>query len=203
MNYLLTFLIILANVLGAGMILPQVLRLRRASTSEGLSAVGVGVGIALNLWWVTYGLQADGAFSIVPVSIAGVILYTVITFQLVQLGTSEVLGPIAGGFFTVGVMPILPYLLVGLEAAGLTIGLLYGVQFAPAALAAMRSDRLVGVSTATWSMALVEAAIWLVYGLHIGDPALAVGGVGGSFMAGVILLRLRAVRAGVQPRFAM
>ena len=83
MNYLLTLLVIVANVLGASMILPQVVKLRRTGAAQGVSTVGVGFGIALNLWWTTYGLQADGALSIVPVSVAGVILYTTIAVQLI------------------------------------------------------------------------------------------------------------------------
>ncbi len=203
MTYLLTFLVVVANVLGAGMIVPQVSRLRRTRVSLGVSAVGVGVGIAQNLWWVTYGLQADGAFSIVPVSVAGTVLYGTIAVQLARIDGLHVARPILTGFLGIGVIPLIPYVLVSLEAAGLVIGLLYGVQFAPAAVAAFRTRQPVGVSAATWSMAFIEALVWLVYGLYSGDPALTVGGAGGAFMSGVILVRLAAVRPRARPRLAL
>lgn len=203
MDYVLTFLVIVANVLGAGMILPQVLRLSRGGTADGVSTVGVGVGMAQNLWWVAYGLQADGAMGIVPVSVAGVLLYSTIGVQLVGLVGRRCMAPIIAGFAGIGIVPMVPYLLVDLQAAGLTIGLLYGVQFAPAAFAVARTREPVGVSAATWSMAWVEAAIWLIYGLTIGDSALALGGGGGSVMAGLILVRLAATRPQIRPRLAV
>ncbi len=195
MSYLLNFLLVVANVLGAGMILPQVLRLHRLRSTEGVSPVGIGVGVAMNLWWIVYGTQA-GAFGIVPVSAAGVALYSTIAWQYLRLDGVGSLSPMALGFAGIGIVPLIPYLFVGIETAGLTIGLLYGVQFSPAAIAAIRTVNPVGVSAATWTMAWIEAAIWAVYGSRVADLPLILGGAGGTFMASVILVRLVAT----QPR---
>jgi hypothetical protein len=85
----------------------------------------------------------------------------------------------------------LPFLAVGgWDGAGLAIGLGYAAQFAPAARSAVRSANPVGLSPATWWMALAEAAIWLIYGFTRLDPALIVGGAGGTICAAAIVVRL-------------
>lgn len=203
MDYLLVLLVISGNVLGAGMIVPQVLRLRQRSTTEGVSAVGVGVGIAQNVWWVTYGLQAEAAFGIVPVSVAGVVLYGTIAVQLIGIDGRSSVAPILGGLTGIGLVPFIPYLLANLHTTGVVIGLLYTVQFAPAAIAAVRTSDPVGLSAATWSMAWSEAVIWFAYGLIVGDPALAVGGAGGSLLAGIILVRVVTTRQPERRRLAV
>ncbi len=62
----------------------------------------------------------------------------------------------------------------------------------PAVVASLRTSALSGVSSATWIIALVEAALWLVYGVGVGDLALTLAGVVGAMMASVILARLAA-----------
>ena len=49
-------MLVVANVMGAGMIVPQVARLNRLKTTEGISAAWIGVGLAMNLWpgWVGF-----------------------------------------------------------------------------------------------------------------------------------------------------
>jgi hypothetical protein len=49
---------------------------------------------------------------------------------------------------------------------------------------------LAGVSSTTWIIAAVEAALWLAYGIGVGDLALTLAGVVGVAMASVILARL-------------
>lgn len=186
---MLTVLLVIANVAGAGMIVPQVVRLRRHSVVEGLSGAWIGVGLTMNLWWVAYAVN-EGLWGIVPVSISGLALYAIIASQLNRIVGAEALYPLAVGGLTIGVVPV-PFLLIGgWPAAGLAIGLCYGVQFAPAALTALRSERLDGMSPTTWMLAWIEAAIWLSYGAATNDAALLVGGAGGTLMASVILARM-------------
>jgi uncharacterized protein with PQ loop repeat len=91
-------------------------------------------------------------------------------------------------------MAPLPALLVGgWEAAGLAIGLSYGIQLAPAVFAAFRTRELDGVSPGTWVISLVEAVLWLAYGAMISDIALLAGGTAGVVMATAMLSRLAAV----------
>jgi uncharacterized protein with PQ loop repeat len=78
----------------------------------------------------------------------------------------------------------------GWSVAGVAIGLCYGLQLAPAVIAAFRTRDLSGVAPATWMIAWAEAAIWLVYGLITVDVALLSGGGSGLLMASIILTRL-------------
>jgi uncharacterized protein with PQ loop repeat len=189
-----TLLLVVANVMGAGMIVPQVLRLHRVRSADGVSGVWIGVGIAMNSWWIAYGL-AESLWGILPVSIAAAALYLVMASQYLGLLGRPGLRPLLAGLFLLGLVPM-PFLAVGGWAiAGLVVGLAYAIQFSPAALAALRSDELSGVSSVTWSMAWVEAVIWVIYGLSTGDAALLVGGTGGTLAATVILVRLAVVRS--------
>ena len=167
----LSSMLVVANIMGAGMIVPQVVRLRRYRNTRGISASWIGVGLAMNLWWVAYGL-ASGLWGIIPVSAVAFLLY------------------LATGMVGVGIVPLPALILDGWATAGVVVGLCYAVQFAPAALTALRSDRLDGVSPTTWAMAGTEAAVWLVYGVNQGDAALVVGGGGGLTASLVILIRL-------------
>lgn len=190
-SLLLPLLLLIANVMGAGMIVPQVLRLHRQRVVGGLSAVWVGGSIAMNAWWVAYAVQA-ARWGIAPVAAAGVVLYSVIGLQLFALVGSDTVRKLAIGL-TFASFPLPILLMGGWNAAGLAIGLSYGIQFAPAVHAALRSTDVDGISSATWTMAWVEASIWLVYGLSIGDAALIAGGGGGTLMAAVISVRLATV----------
>jgi uncharacterized protein with PQ loop repeat len=188
-----TLLLVLANVMGAGMIVPQVVRLHRVRSADGVSGVWIGVGIAMNSWWIAYGL-AESLWGILPVSIAAAALYLVMAGQYLGLLGRPGLRPLVTGLFLLGLVPM-PFLAVGgWSIAGLVVGLAYAIQFSPAAFATLRSNELSGVSTVTWSMAWVEAVIWVIYGLSTGDAALLVGGTGGTLAATVILVRLAFVR---------
>ncbi len=185
----LTAMLIVANVLGAGMIVPQVVRLRRRRSADGLSGVWVGVSIALNLWWTAYALNGH-LWGLLPVSIVATGLYLTIAMQYRRIAGRATGRPLATGFIASALLPVIGLAVGGWEAAGLAIGLSYGLQFGPAAAAALRAINVGGISPTTWSMAAIEAVIWLVYGATTRDPALIVGGFGGTVMALIILVRL-------------
>ena len=182
-------MVVVANVLGGLMTAPQAVRLLRTRSVEGVSGTWAGVGVAMNLWWFSYGV-ANGVWAVVPVSVAATALYATVAALYVRELRAAALPGLAFGVLGLGVVP-LPFLVFGgWEPAGLAIGLSYGVQFTPAVLAAMRSRNPVGVSAGTWLMAWVEAAIWLGYSLTIDDVALLAGGASGLLMATLILGRL-------------
>ena len=185
----LTVLIVIATVLGAGMIVPQVLRLRRMRTLAGVSLLWIGLSAALNGWWIAYGIGA-GRWGVVPVSVGGLLLYLWMAGLAAQIAGPAAWRPMALGALVPTAAAGAGLLVGGWSVAGLVIGLSYGIQFGPAVCSALRSDRLDGVSPTTWIMAWVEAAIWLLYGLDVGDLPLLVGGGGGAAMATIILLRL-------------
>ena len=185
----LIILLAIANVLGAGMILPQVLRIRRRRSADGLSATWVGIGVGLNIWWVLYGV-AEQLWGLLPVSTVAGGLYLVLVGQLARLDGTQAIWAAARGTAIALTVPFVALLAGGWTATALTIGLAYAVQFAPATIAALRSTTIDGIAPLTWTMALVEALIWLTYGLATADVALQVGGSGGALMAAAILGRV-------------
>ncbi len=196
----LTLLLVVANVLGAGMIVPQAVRLHRRGQTDGLSGVWVGVGIALNLWWTAYALHGQ-LWGLLPVSTVAASLYLTIAFQYRHIAGPSAGRPLLIGFAGSAAVPLVGLAVGGWQGAGLAIGLSYGLQFLPAAAAAIRANHVGGISPATWTMAAIEAVIWLVYGATTQDPALIVGGFGGTVMAMVILVRVaQLTTAGMQTR---
>ncbi|MFV0524745.1 MAG: hypothetical protein ACK5RL_09625 [Acidimicrobiales bacterium] len=185
---LLAIALVVANIMGAAMIAPQVLRVRRQATVEGLSLGWVGVGIAMNLWWTVYA-ASTGRWAILPVSAVSGVLYLVLAGQAHRLVGERLWRPLLAGAAAFGAVPVVPLAVGGWGPAGLAIGLCYGVQFAPATVRSLLSRDLAGVSGATWAMAALEAAIWAVYGATVTDPALLVGGTMGMIMAMIIVIR--------------
>ena len=184
----LTALLVVANVFGAAMALPQAIRLARSRVPDGVSAVWAGISIAMNLWWLAYGL-AEGLWGLVPVSAVATAIYLVVAGLLVRLRGRAVVGRLLAGV-ALGLAP-LPVLLVGgWPVAGVAIGVGYGLQLLPAVVAAYRSRALAGIAPGTWIMAWVESAIWLLYGLVVVDPALLVGGTCGVVLPSLLLGRL-------------
>jgi uncharacterized protein with PQ loop repeat len=188
-DIIINLLVVVATVLGSWMAFPQALRLARTRRVEGVSAVWIGVSLAINGWWLAYGLVA-GVWAVVPVSVVSLLLYgTMAVVYLATVGRSAI-APMALGTFVLGMVP-LPFLIAGgWTLAAIAVGLSYGLQLLPAVVAACRSSDLIGVSAATWLIAWLEAALWLVYGVVVGDVALTLAGIVGVAMASIILARL-------------
>jgi uncharacterized protein with PQ loop repeat len=188
-NIVLNSLVLIATILGSWMAFPQARRLARTRRVEGVSATWIGVSLAINGWWLTYGLAA-GVWALVPVSAISLVLYATMAVVYFSTVGRTAVAPFALGFCVLGMIP-LPFLVVGgWELAAFAVGLSYGVQLLPAVVAACRTRDLVGVSASTWLIAFVESGLWLVYGIGVSDIALTIAGTVGIAMASVILARL-------------
>jgi uncharacterized protein with PQ loop repeat len=189
MPLFLNLLVVVATVLGSWMAFPQARRIARTRRVDGVSAAWIGVSLAINAWWLTYGLVAD-VWALLPVSIISLLLYGVMAWFFVLAAGRAAVPGLALGMFGLGMVP-LPFLLIGgWELAGVAVGLSYGVQLLPAVVASLRTSVLSGVSSTTWIIAAVESMLWLAYGLGVGDIALTLAGLVGVVMASVILVRL-------------
>lgn len=192
MNLVLNLIVVAASVLGSGMALPQALKLARTQNVDGVSAVWIGVSMAVNVWWTIYAIH-ESVWVLLPVSTVSLALYLGMgVIYLRSVGRASLPG-LAVGALVLGMGPLPALLVAGWAAAGLAIGLSYGIQLAPAVVAAYRTRDLGGVSPGTWIISLVEAVLWLAYGAMIADIALLAGGTAGVVMATAILSRLAAV----------
>lgn len=189
MTLLLTAVIAVATAAGVGMIAPQVLRLRRVGSVEGVSPQWIGVGVAMNSWWSVYA-TATSAWGLIPVGVLAVILYGELGRRYVGLTHLHSVRAMAKGAAVFGLVPV-PFMAVaGWPGVGLAIGLCYGAAFVPATVEAYRSTDLTAIAPLTWALAWIEAAIWFGYGMTRFDPALLVGGGGGTIMSTALLVRL-------------
>ena len=189
MQLAVTLIAILATVLGSWMALPQAIRLVRTRCVDGVSASWIGVSVAINAWWLAYGVGAD-VWVLLPVATISVAIYGTMAVVFFRTVGPRGMPGLALGMFGLGMVP-LPFLVLGgWTLAGVALGLAYGIQLLPAVVAACATDRLSGVAPATWLTAWAEAALWLAYVALVPDVALALAGVMGVAMATVILVRL-------------
>jgi uncharacterized protein with PQ loop repeat len=153
-----TIMIVIANVMGAGMAYPQASKLIRTGNTRGVSGVWAGVSLTMNIWWLGYGLAND-LWGLVPVSGVAAVLYVVIIVAYIRSVGRTALREVALGALVLGMVPA-PFLAAGgWTVAGLAIGVCYGMQLVPAVVATCRTRELHGVAPSTWIMAWVEAVI--------------------------------------------
>lgn len=191
MNLAMNAMVLSASVLGSAMAFPQARRLVKTRCVEGISASWIGVSLALNAWWLTYGIGAD-VWAVVPVSAVSFLLYVAIATLYVSGTGRRGVPAIALGALVLGLVPVPFAVFGGWELVGIAIGLCYGLQLLPAVIGVHRTRELAGVSSATWLLAAAESLIWFVYGWAARDTALTLAGVVGVAMSGAILLRLGA-----------
>ncbi|MEM9516355.1 MAG: hypothetical protein AAGA42_16005 [Actinomycetota bacterium] len=185
---ILTVVAIVANVIGATMAAPQFIRLYRTRITDGISAEWVAMSLALNGWWAIYAI-AQGLWLVLPVSVISAVLYLGIAVLFVRSRRLAV--RFALTLAVVGAFPLPVLAFAGWSAAGVVVGLGYACQLMPALLVALRTRELSGIAPGTWWIAAGEASLWLVYGLGVGDLALAVAGTSGTLVATAILVRLQ------------
>ncbi len=185
----LTMLLIVANVFGVGMLVPQARRLARTKRVAGVSPRWIGLGVGINTGWLAYGFLADLP-GLLPVSAGALALYGWMLITLAQIpngGTAEAVATAVALLVLLAAIA----LTAGIPAMGVIgLGFLYTVQFVPAARESFTSIDLSGIAPTTWAMALIEAAIWAFYGVSTSDVGLLIGGIGASVMSSIVLFNV-------------
>lgn len=187
-----TAVVVVANLLGGAMALPQAFKLVRSRRVDGVSPVWAGISASVNGWWAAYG-WATGDFGIVPVSAVSVMAYLAIAGCLVRFGPAgagRTAATIGTSVLVAAVVPLLPLATGGWVATGIVLGALYGVQLTPAVVAVHRAPDVSGVSAATWGLAFLEAGLWGVYGVARLDAGLISLAVTGLTASALVLARL-------------
>ena len=189
---IITLVAIAANVLGGAMAVPQARKLIRDRRTEGVSPVWAAMSMTLNVWWGVYALGVRD-LAILPVSIVSVMAYLTISVALVSLhplARRRRAAHMLVAVVAASSIPLTALLAGGWVLAGMALGAMYGIQLTPAVVQVYRSADVSGVSAATWVIALVEAALWGIYGLHQGDLGLIALAATGSTMSSLVLVRL-------------
>jgi uncharacterized protein with PQ loop repeat len=187
--------VVLANVLGGAMALPQAMRLHRYRDPAGLAPSWAVISAVGNAWWVIYGV-GGGSLGVVPVAFFSMTVYlSIIAVLWPLLADSEARVRMAAVGLAIAVLPLPALALGGWAVVGVLLGALYGLQLAPAVVTAYRTTDLSGVSATTWILALVEAALFGIYGLATADAGILVLAACGIAGSGALLLRLGLLRS--------
>jgi uncharacterized protein with PQ loop repeat len=167
--------------------LPQVWRLRRSPTADGLSPAAVVLGVLATLTWLVYGaLQADPPQVVANVpGLAGAAAITALVVRRTATRPDGVLAAVggwclllaaawsAGGAFAVGCL-------------GTVVSL---VARAPQVVEVFRSRSLDGVSPASFALGCAAATLWAVYGVGTAQTPVWSCSVVVAAMSAVICLR--------------
>lgn len=175
-----------ATVLAAWQLVPQVVKLRRASLPAGLSPSWALLGISTNVAWVAY-RWSQGLWLGVPSPAIAAGLYVATLWLIVRSGPNLRWAGVAGvAWFccVAGAASIGGWVLVGT-----VLGLSSGLQAAPSIWAAYRSNRPVGIAPSLWIIGLAQALLWGYYGWANADLALVLYGTTLSLAALLILGR--------------
>lgn len=190
--------VITATVMAWWSLIPQIRKLLRTANPSGVSGTWPAIGLVSNAGWTAY-LLSQQLWAAVPSTTVMVFFYAVVLRALHKTGV-----PLASAFvrgvISVGVLAA-AYRLGSWTVLGLVLGWAYVPQLAPAVWAAYRTRLPAGISSATWALIGVEAALWMVYGVLLADaPVVIFGGVG--VVAAVLILARVWATIGLRPRTA-
>ena len=160
----------LATALSMMFIWPQVFRIYRNKTVEGLAPLGALQGMSGSILWATYGLSRGdlplfGSNTLVATAV-GLICLAMTNHGVVSRKVlfTVVVGVIGVGFVSAAISPTL----VG--AVAFVVGAL---SIIPQTVKALRDPNLFSVSVSSNTLLFFTSSAWLVYGLMIGDALVA------------------------------
>ncbi len=156
-----------ASTLSISFMWPQVFRVLRKRTVEGISVVGTIHGFAGSLLWSIYGIRAGEWFVAVPNAvtmfalgfvISAQVWYKVARFNFVLVSQLSVL--------TIGIATAS----ISKSAIGLVAVTIGGTAIIPQTIRSARTSHQVGLSATTYALISIGSISWGVYGLLIEDP---------------------------------
>lgn len=150
----------LAAALALSQPVPQIVRLVRTRSVEGVSGPTTWLGLTVNAGWMAFGV-ARGLLPVAVLSLAYVIGYAAIAALLVRGGNRSGIGTAAvstGAIVAVAVA-------LGWTVLGTGLALTVAVQFVPQVALAWRSDDLTGLAGGTYVVCGLDGLVWGGYGL--------------------------------------
>lgn len=187
--------VIAATVMAWWSLIPQIRKLIRTGDAAGVSGTWPAIGLVSNAAWTAY-LVSQGLWAAVPATSVMVVFYLVVMRSLHRAGM-PMIAAVWRGLYAIGIL-VVTFVLGSWHALGLVLGWAYGPQLAPAVWSAYRTPDPSGVSSGTWALIGVEAALWVVYGWLLDDtPVVIFGGVG--VVASVLILFRVWWTVGVRP----
>ncbi len=146
---------------------PQVFRVLRKKTVEGISVLGAIHSFAGSLLWSIYGIRAGVWFvavaNIVTLFALGLVVSAQVRYKAARL---DVVLISQLSVATVGVAAAL----ISKNAIGLVAIAIGGTAIIPQTIRSARASHQVGLSAATYAIIAVGSTSWGAYGLLIKDP---------------------------------
>jgi uncharacterized protein with PQ loop repeat len=175
-----------ATVLSMSCTWPQIVRIQRTGDIAGVSVTAAALTVASEIGWTVY-LGGEGLWPAVPEGVFNIAANAVLVVAVARSGGSARTALLLA-------MAWLATLLAGRwlggpETIAALLGLAYFIQLTPAVVTAWRTWSPSGIATSTWTMRLVESALWGMYGFLRGDPPLIVFGILGVTESTAILVR--------------
>lgn len=170
-GYLFPLLGLLASVLGMCGSFPQIVRLVRTKSVEGLSLGTAILGLVASLSWLAYGVFVHDPAQILANTV-GTTTGSILLLLLARHGASGLLTVSSRAALavlaTAGALGLCA-VLFGVAATGWIATVLGLVRLAPQARIASRGLDLRGLSPASCLLGTVAASLWTVYGLGTGQ----------------------------------
>lgn len=163
----------IGTVLGLVRAVPQLFRLIRSRDPHGVSLDTAATSSVISFGWTAYGLFTV-QLPVATATFSSAVVFAAIASVALRLGRS--LGEIKTApwwyFVLLGA-------LVARGADGLGVVLAFSVLVGngPQIVTAFKEKDLRGLSPATWAFSMADGAVWLVYALVAGDPAILAYGI--------------------------
>lgn len=166
-----TILAPIATALSIGFIWPQVIRIYRSRSVEGIAPQGTLHGLAGVSLWTVYGFSK----MIIPLSISNVTVGTamiLIALAQVRHGVMPLRWMLAvlAGFTTLGLVTTLG---ISPELCGWLATAVSATSVIPQSIHTMRAKDLSGVSLTMYGLLVLTGTCWGLYGLLIGNLVVA------------------------------
>ncbi|MFZ9517516.1 MAG: PQ-loop domain-containing transporter [Ilumatobacteraceae bacterium] len=155
---------LIATACGMAFIWPQVFRLYRRRTVEGLSAATVLIGLINPVLWTVFGYSTGRTLAVFANTNVG-LAFILIAIQMVRM---RALNPVvAVSLFVSTIVYCLAMNLISPYVVGVTGLLVSTPMFLPQLWKAIRTQRLYGVSV--WSNLLfsIQCGFWVAYGIEV------------------------------------
>lgn len=163
----LTLLGLWCTALSVAFIWPQVVRVYRQHTVEGIAPKGTLHGATACTFWLLYGL-AIGDLAISLANAAVVLAMALIAYKQVRHGALAARTAVLTGLVVVTVG--IGAMLLSPTAVGWLAIVAGATSVLPQTVHVLRAETLSGVSIATYALLCLTALSWALYGVLTGDP---------------------------------
>ena len=176
----------LAACLALSQPVPQIVRLVRTRSVQGVSGPTTWLGLTINAGWVTFGI-ARGLVPVAVLSLAYVVGYSAIAYLLLRGGNRS-------GLVTATVSAaaiVATAVAFGWTVLGTALALTVAVQFIPQVALAWRGADLTALSAGTYVVCGLDGIVWGGYGILHAEAPLVLYGLVMTSVAVLVLVPKR------------